>query len=85
MTERQWAINAFGEYAQCMQKWCRNHDFYYCHWIAESEEYVCCQLDALELESTVVNSLIKDMFKIVSAYRASDDILRQYLKADGKW
>ena len=52
---------------------------------AESQEYICCQLDALELESTVVNSLIYDVLYVVSAYSASDDILRQYLKADSKW
>ena len=39
-TERQWAMNAIGEYAQCMQTWCGNDDFFYCHWIAESEEDV---------------------------------------------
>ena len=26
--ELQWAINVISEYAQCMQTWCENHDFY---------------------------------------------------------
>ena len=60
--ERQWAINAIGKCAQCLQTWCGNHDLYYCHWIAKSEEYVCCQLDAFELDSKVVNSLITEIF-----------------------
>ena len=37
-TEHQWAIDAAGEFAQCMQTWVGNDDFLYCHWIAESEE-----------------------------------------------
>ena len=61
-TKRQWAINAIGEHAQCMQTCCRTHDFYYCHWIEESEEYVCCQLDAFELTGKTENSWISEMF-----------------------
>ena len=60
--ERQWAINAIGEYAQCMQTCCGNHDFYYYHWITKSKEYVCCQLDAFELDGKVVSSLITEIF-----------------------
>ena len=84
-TERQWAMNAIGEYAQCMQTWCGNDDFFYCHWIAESEEDVYRQLDAFDLEGKVVSSLISEMFQFVSAYRGSEEIMRQYPEADGKW
>ena len=55
-TELQWAVQAVGEYAQCMQTWVGNDDFFYCHWVAESEEDVYKQLHAFELEEKVVNS-----------------------------
>ena len=43
------------------------------------------QLDAFDLEGKVVNSLISEMFQFVSAYRGSEEIMRQYPDADGKW
>ena len=84
-TERQWAINATGEHAQCMQTWVGNDDFFYCHWVAESEEDVYRQLDAFELEGKVINSMVSEVFQFMSAYRASDDIIRQYPETGGKW
>ena len=60
-TELQWAVNAIGEYAQCMQTWCGNDDFFYCHWVAESEDDVYRQLNAFELEGNIVNSRVREM------------------------
>ena len=36
LSEYQWAVQAAGEYAQCMQTWLGNDGFFYCHWVAES-------------------------------------------------
>ncbi len=77
-TELQWAVQAVGEYAQCMQTWVGNDDFLYCHWVAESAEDVYKQLHAFELEEKVVNSRASEMHQFISAYRASDEIMRQY-------
>ena len=77
-TELQWAVQAVGEYAQCMQTWVGNDDFLYCHWVAESEEDVYKQLHAFELEEKVVNSRPSEMHQFMSVYRASDEIMRQY-------
>ena len=85
LSEYQWAVQATGEYAQCMQTWLGNDDFFYCHWVAESEEDVYRQLDAFELEGKVVNSLISEMHQFVTAYRASDEIMRQYPEVGDKW
>ena len=85
LSEYQWAVQAAGEYAQCMQTWLGNDDFFYCHWVAESEEDVYRQLDAFELEGKVVNSLISEMHQFVTAYRGSDKILRQYPEVGDKW
>ena len=84
-TELQWAVQAVGEYAQCMQTWVGNDDFLYCHWVAESEEDVYKQLHAFELEEKVVNSRATEMQQFMSAYRASDEIMRQYPSEDDKW
>ena len=84
-SELQWAVSAIGDFAQCMQTWCGNDDFFYCHWVAESEDDVYKQLYAFELEGTVVNSRVSEMHQFVSAYRASDEILRQYPEDGGKW
>ena len=84
-TEYQWAVQSTGEYAQCMQTWLGNDDFFYCHWVAESEEDVYRQLDAFEVEGKVVNSLISEMHQFVTAYRGSDKILRQYPEVGDKW
>ena len=84
-TELQWAVNAIGEYAQCMQTRCGNDGFFYCHWVAESEDDVYRQLNAFELEGNIVNSRVSEMHQFNSAYRASDDILRQYPENGDKW
>jgi|TARA_B100001059_G_C17814085_1_gene574036 hypothetical protein len=84
-TELQWAIQAIGEYAQCMQTWVGNDDFLYCHWVAESEEDVYKQLHAFALEEKVVNSRASEMYQFMSAYRASDEIIRQYPIKSDKW
>ena len=84
-TELQWAVQAVGEYAQCMQTWVGNDDFFYCHWVAESEEDVYKQLHAFELEEKVVNSRATEMQQFMSAYRASDEIMRQYPSESEKW
>ena len=84
-TEHQWAIEAAGEFAQCMQTWVGNDDFLYCHWIAESEEDVYRQLNAFELEGKVVSSMVSEMFQFMSAYRDSKQILQQYPEEGDKW
>ena len=84
-TELQWAVQAVGEYAQCMQTWVGNDDFFYCHWVAESEEDVYKQLHAFDLEEKVVNSRATEMQQFMSAYRASDEIMRQYPSESDKW
>ena len=84
-TEHQGAIDAAGEFAQCMQTWVGNDDFLYCHWIAESEGDVYRQLNAFELEGKVVNSMVSEIFQFMSAYRDSNQILQQYPEEGDKW
>ena len=84
-TEREWAEAATGEFARCMQTWAGNDNFFYCHWVAESEEDVYKQLDIFELEGKIVNSKVDEIHQFVSAYRNSDTILRSYPENGDKW
>ena len=50
-TEREWAERVSSlEFARCVQTWTTSEDFFYCHWIAASEEHVYKQLQAANLE-----------------------------------
>ena len=68
-----------------MQTYWGNDYCSYCHWVAEGEEDVYRQLDAFELEGKVVNYLISEMHQFVTAYRASDEIMRHYPEVSDKW
>ena len=68
-----------------MQTWVGNDDFLFCHWIAECEEDVYRQLDAFDLEGKVVSSMTNEVFQFMSAYRDSNQILRQYPENGDKW
>ena len=43
------------------------------------------ELHAFELEEKVVNSRASEMDQFMSAYRASDEIMRQYPTESDKW
>jgi len=60
-TKHQWALDAKGDFAPCMQTWVSNDDFLYCHWIAESDEDVYLQLEAFDLEGKVVSSMANEI------------------------
>ena len=85
LTEKKWAEEAVGDFAQCMQTWVGNDDFLYCHWIANSEDDVYRQLDEWELEGKIVISKVNEIHQFVTAYRGSDTVIREYPAHDGKW
>ena len=76
-SELRWAVESIGEYARGMQTLSGNDEFFYCHWIAESEDDVYPQLSAFELEGTIDNSRVREMHQFVSDYRASDETTRR--------
>ena len=72
-TEREWAERASsGEFARCVQTWTTSEDFFYCHWIAASEEHVYKQLQAANREGKVLTSLIHECHHFFSAYRNAE-------------
>ena len=85
LTEKKWAEEAIGDFAQCMQTWVGNDDFLYCHWMANSEDDVYRQLDNWELEGKIVISKVNEIHQFVTAYRGSDTVIREYPAHDGKW
>ena len=85
LTEKKWAQEATGDFAQCMQTWVGNDDFLYCHWKANSEDDVYRQLDEWELEGKIVISKVNELHQFVTAYRGSDTVIREYPAHDGKW
>ena len=85
-TEYEWAERASsGEHAKCVQTWCGNEEFFYCHWIAKSEWDVYLQLEEFNLEGVVVNSMIQEVHQFMSSYRNSKEILRQYPEDGDQW
>ena len=85
-TEYDWAEKTSKlKYAQCMQTWCGNEEFFYCHWVAKSEQDVYRQLEESNLEGKIVNSMVQEAHQFVSAYRNSKEILRQYPEDGDKW
>ena len=85
LTEKKWAEEAIGDFAQCMQTWVGNDDFLYCHWMANSEDDVYRQLDEWELEGKILISKVNEIHQFVTAYRGSDTVIREYPAHDGKW
>ena len=85
-TEYDWAEKTSKlKYAQCKQTWCGNEEFFYCHWVAKSEQDVYRQLEESNLEGKIVNSMVQEAHQFVSAYRNSKEILRQYPEDGDKW
>lgn len=84
-SERQWAEAASGEFATCLQTWLGNSEFFFCHWVAESEDMVIKQLEAFELEGRLINTMVHETQQFMSAYRNSDVIKRQYPSDGYMW
>ena len=47
---------------------CGNEEFFYCHWVAKSEQDVYRQLEESNLEGKIVNSMVQEAHQFVSAY-----------------
>ena len=83
LNEKDWALASKGKFATCMQTWVGNDDFFFCHWIAESEDQIYQQLEEWGLQD-LLNSLIHPMYRFMSAYRNTDE-LEQFPQTCDKW
>ena len=85
-TEYDWAERASKlKYAQCKQTWCGNEEFFYCHWVAKSEQDVYRQLDEFNLGDQLLNTMVHEVHEFLSAYRNSDETLRTYPEDEMYW
>ena len=85
MTEEQWAEFAgSGEYAKCLQTWCGEDDFFFCHWIAETEQQIHDQLEAFGLDD-LLTTAIYETPQFVTAFRKSEEIYWRFPYEDGVW
>ena len=68
-----------------MQTWVANDGFLYCHLIAESEDGVFLATKCIWhlRKSRWLNG--KQMFQIISTYRAQNQILQQHPEKDDDW
>ena len=85
INEKKWAEDAIGEYARCMQTWCGNDEFLYCHWIAKSEQDVYRQLEEWNFEGRIVNTMVQEIHQFMSGYRKSEEILMSYPEDGMYW
>jgi len=82
-TEKEWGENHDGPYARCMQTWLTNEEFFYCHWVAKSEQDVHRQLEHEKLNE-LVNSMVEEVHEFLSVYRNTDQ-LRNYPENGMYW
>ena len=83
-TEYDWAEKTSKlKYAQCKQTWCCNEEFFYCHWVAKSEQDVHRQLEHEKLNE-FVNSMVEEVHEFLSVYRNTDQ-LRNYPENGMYW
>ena len=82
-TEKEWGEIHDGPYARCMQTWLTNEEFFYCHWVAKSEQDVHRQLEHEKLNE-LVNSMVEEVHEFLSVYRNTDQ-LRNYPENGMYW
>ena len=73
-TEREWGEALNGKYARCMQTWLSNEEFFYCHWIAKSEQDVFRQLEEFNLGDNRLNIMVHEVHEFLSVYRNTDQL-----------
>ena len=47
ITSKEWFASVEGEKVKCIQHWLGDQDFWFCHWIAESENQIHEKLEAI--------------------------------------
>ena len=83
MTEEEFFSGLKTEKAETLQHWMGKDDFFFCHWIAESEDQIYQQLEEWGLQD-LLNTLIHPIYRFMSAYRNSDE-LEQFPQTGDKW
>ena len=83
MSSEEFMEGSRNENAILIQHWMGSSDFFFCHWIAESEDQIYQQLEEWGLQD-LLNTLIHPMYRFMSAYRNSDE-LDQFPQTGDRW
>jgi len=68
ITSKQWFASVEGERVKCLQHWLGNQDFWFCLWLAESENQVYQKFKAKR-----AGKLFLTMAQEMSVYATSDE------------
>ena len=68
ITSKEWFASVEGEKVKCIQHWLGDQDFWFCHWIAESENQIHEKLEAIGADK-----LFLTMTQEMSVYATSDE------------
>jgi|TARA_A100001015_G_scaffold53699_1_gene58877 hypothetical protein len=68
ITSKEWFASVEGEKVKCIQHWLGDQDFWFCHWIAESENQIHEKLEAIGADK-----LFLTMAQEMGVYATSDE------------
>lgn len=68
ITSKEWLALVDGKKVKCIQHWLGDQDFWFCHWIAESENQIHEKLEAIGADK-----LFLTMAQEMSVYATSDE------------
>ena len=68
ITSGEWFASVEGEKVKCIQHWLGNQDFWFCHWIAESEDQIHEKLEAIGADKLVLITPLE-----IEVYATSED------------
>ena len=68
ITSKKWFASVEGKKVKCIQHWLGDQDFWFCHWIAESENQI-----HEKLESIGADKLFLTMAQEMKVYATADE------------
>jgi hypothetical protein len=71
-TDREFFEFFTSEKAYVVQHWRRRDDFFFCHWIAESEDDILELLDKTSMSNTIV-TMANEMHRFITTYDIKDE------------
>jgi hypothetical protein len=83
LTDRQFFESFRTPKAECIQHWMGENEFFFCHWIAESEDAIFEALEANGMNNVIL-TLPYETPRYVSVASISDELLKNPWKANVK-
>jgi hypothetical protein len=78
ITSREWFASVEGEKVKCIQHWLGDQDFWFCHWIAESENQIHEKLEAIGADK-----LFLTMAQEMKVYATAEEADKKLYSATG--